>query len=130
MKGPLSLALAVLLAGCAGPGPAPGSGWSRAPDLSAYSAMMTFASVARDQSALCYGYSLATITGEWDRDFGEREQAVIAALVARHGAEAVRKAEAQATPTQGVECPEVQNWRWQQNYARLLRLLEMRLGLA
>ena len=29
-----------------------------------------------------------------------------------------------------VRCPEVQDWRWRRHYTRLLRLLEMRLGLA
>lgn len=129
MKAALALGFAGLAAACAAPGPAPGSGWSRASDLSAYSAMVTFAAVVRDQSALCHGYSPATVSAEWERDFGGREEAVIAGLVARHGAEAVAQAEAQAAPTQRVDCPEVQNSRWRQNYTRLLRLLEMRLGL-
>ena len=119
-----------LASACAAPGVAPGSGWSRASDLSAYSAMATLATVAREETALCYGYSPATVFADWDRDFAGREQAVVAALVERHGEPAVRQAQAEAVPTRRVGCPEVQNDRWRYQYVRLLRLLEMRLGLA
>ena len=124
------LGLAGLAAGCASPGLAPGDGWSRAPDLSAYSAMATFATVAREESSLCYGYSPATVSAEWERDFGGREDAVTAALVERLGSEAVAQAEARSAPTRRVLCPEVQVGRWRRHYTELLRLLEMRLGLA
>jgi len=124
-------ALAVLaLAGCATEGIPPGSGWSRAPDLSAYSAMTTFGAIAREQSVLCYGRSPARVDRSWQADFGAREAAVAAALVARHGAEAAEQAAAAGVPARRVSCPHVQNWRWREQYARLLRLLETRLGLA
>ena len=125
-----SLLAPFLVAACAVPGTAPGTGWSRAPDLSVYSAMATYARVARDEAALCYGYSPAGVAERWDGDFGSREAAVAAALTARHGADAVARALAQAVATRTVECPEVQDDRWRRHYRRLLHLLEMRLGLA
>ena len=130
MRAGLLLGLTALAAACAAPGLAPGDGWSRAPDLSAYSAMRTFATVAREESSLCYGYSPATVSAEWARDFGPREEAVTAALIDRHGEASVAQAEARSTPTRRAYCPEVQDWRWRQRYSELLRLLEMRLGLA
>ena len=122
--------LPTALAACATEGVPPGSGWSRAPDLSAYSAMTTFGAVAREQSVLCYGRSPARVERNWTEDFGSREAAVIAALVGRHGPQAVERAEAAAEVTRNVACPDVQNWRWREQYSRLLRLLETRLGLA
>src|SRR5918992_1513376 len=49
-----------------------------------------------------------------------------AAMVARHGGEAVARAAAQATRTRRVECEDVPTLRWRDNYHRMLRLLETR----
>ena len=125
----LWLALAASVAACEAT-PPPGTGWSRAPDLSVYSAMLLYADIAREQSVLCGGFPTASVEDRWRRDFGLRAEAVEAALVARHGAEAVGEAAAQAVPTRRVECEDVPTLRWRDNYHRLLRLLETRLGLA
>jgi hypothetical protein len=126
---PIGLALAALLAACEST-PAPGTGWSRAPDLSVYSAMLLYADIARQQSVLCGGFSTASVEDHWRRDFGARAEAVEFALVARHGAEAVSLAEASAVATRRVGCEDVPTARWRNHYNRMLRLLETRLGLA
>ena len=124
-----SLALAAMLGACEAT-PPPGTGWSRAPDLSVYSAMLIYADIAREQSVLCGGFGTASVETHWRRDFGARADAVDAAMVARHGGEAVARAAAQATRTRRVECEDVPTLRWRDNYHRMLRLLETRLGLA
>ena len=106
----------------------PGTGWSRAPDLSVYSAMTLFGDIAYTEAALC-GYSRTMEGGNWREDFAAREQAVVAGLVARHGAEAVDAAEAAAVASRRVYCPDVPVSRWRDEYTRLLYLLEYRLGL-
>ena len=131
MKAGPALAVAAALAGCAADSwVRPGPGWSRAPDLSVYAAMTTFGDIAREQSVLCGGFGSASVERHWQADFGAREAAVAARLAARHGAEAVQEAAAGAAPTRRVGCPEAPNLRWRRHYARLLRLLETRLGLA
>ena len=121
---------ALLLAGCtADTWATPGMGWSRAPDLSVYSAMTIYGGLARNQAVLCNGFAPGGVEARWQRDFGAREAAVEAALADRHGEAALGEAEAAAVPTQNVTCPEVPNARWRHHYARLLRLLETRLGL-
>ena len=120
-------ALLLLLAGCATHA---GTGWSRAPDLSVYSAMTTFGGTARDHSVLCSGFGSAAVEARWQRAFAAREAAVQAALVARHGPRAVSEAQALGLEARRAPCPEVPNDRWRDHYARLLRLLETRLGLA
>ncbi|HEV2866723.1 MAG TPA: hypothetical protein VGX37_09420 [Allosphingosinicella sp.] len=127
MKPWLGLAATAALAGCS---TAPGVGWSRAPDLSVYSAMTLFGDIARNQSVLCSGFGSAGVERHWRGDFAAREAAVAAALAARHGAEAVDRAEAAAVATQTVSCPGVPNDHWRVQYVRMLRLLETRLGLA
>ncbi|MGZ8335290.1 MAG: hypothetical protein ACXWU1_01350 [Allosphingosinicella sp.] len=124
------LAASALLAGCASITYGPTTGWSRADDLSVYSAMTMYAGLARQQSALCNNSSPAGVATRWQEDFGAREQWVAAGLVARHGAEAVGEAEEEAVPTRRVPCPDVNVPRWRESYTRLLRMLEMRLGLA
>jgi hypothetical protein len=125
---PLLLAVPAM-AGCTGIDAAgPGSGWSRAPDLSVYASMGLYGTVARDQSALCGGFSPVSVRDHWDEDFAIREAAVTAVLVSRHGVAAVDRAEAAAI--RNVPCPDVPDLSWRNQYARLLRLLEMRLGLA
>ena len=121
---------ALALAGCAADTwVTPGTGWSRAPDLSVYSAMTVYGGLARQNEVLCAGFRPAGVEARWERDFSAREAAVEAGLAERHGEAALAEAEAQAVPTQNVACPEVPNARWRRHYARLLRLLETRLGL-
>ena len=120
----------LLLAGCAADTwVAPGTGWSRAPDLSVYSAMTIYGGIARDQEMLCSGFSPGGVEADWQRDFGAREARVEEALAARHGADALRVADESAVPVRRVACPDVPSARWRRHYARLLRLLETRLGL-
>lgn len=125
-------ALAVLaLAGCAADTwETPGTGWSRAPDLSVYSAMTVYGGLAREQEILCAGFAPGGVEARWDDDFAAREAAVEAVLAVRHGDAAVAAAEAAARPTRNVDCPDIPDARWRRHYARLLRLLEARLGLA
>ena len=125
-----ALLAALALAGCAADTwVTPGTGWSRASDLSVYSAMTVYGGLAREQEVLCAGFRPAGVQARWADDFGGREAAVEAALAARHGDAALAEAEAAALPTQNVACAEVPNGRWRRHYARLLRLLETRLGL-
>ena len=121
--------LAAALAGCES-APAPGLGWSRAPDLSAYSAMIMYSDIARQRAVLCDGSRTEWVENKWRDDFGARADAVTAALVARYGEEAVREAEATAIPTRRVGCEDAYILHWRDNYHRMLRLLETRLGLA
>ena len=122
-------ALAAALAACEAT-PPPGTGWSRAPDLSVYSAMLIYADIAQQQSVLCGGFATDSVESHWRSDFGARADAVSSALVARHGDAAVREAQASAVATRRVSCEDVPTTRWRDHYHRLLRLLETRLGLA
>lgn len=121
-----SLLLAVaFLAGCS---TAPGTGWSRASDLSVYGGMQVYARAAVDQEVLCAGFSTASTAEHWERDFGARQQAVTEAMTRRYGPEAL--AGARATWAPSVACRETGDPRWRARYTRLLRLLETRLSLA
>lgn len=122
MKRLLLLGL-VLLAGCS---TAPGTGWSRAPDLSAYAAMRSYGEIAREQAVLCGGFATASVESHWAEDFGAREAAVSLRLAERHGGVAVDEAQAWMPR---VPCEEVPTLTWRHRYERLLRLLETRLGL-
>jgi hypothetical protein len=115
---------ALALAGCS---TAPGTGWSRANDLSVYSAMHVFARAAIDQEAYCFGRDPARITADWDEDFRARQGAVSAVLAQRYGAEAL--AEARETYAPRVPCGDVADPQWRLRYTRLLRLLETRFQL-
>lgn len=106
----------------------PGTGWSRAPDLSVYAAMDDFAAIAREQEVLCAGFSPASVNAHWEDDFGLREAGVRTALVGLHGTKAVDDAVAARPPR--VPCDTVPTARWRHRYERLLRLLETRLGPA
>ena len=127
---PAWLLLLPALGACTPTTAPPGTGWSRAPDLSAYSAMVLFADIAREQSVLCGGFSPGVVARRWDEDFGAREAAIAAALAARHGTDAVARAEAEAVAAQRVPCSSVPNLDWRYRYGRMLRLLEARLGRA
>jgi hypothetical protein len=117
-------AIAALLAGCAGPG----SGWSRAPDLSVYGSAHAYARIAWEQNVLCDGWSPARASASQEREFGAREAAVRAALAARHGDAALARADRHFVAR--VPCGDVPDPQWRERYGRQLRMLEIRLGLA
>jgi len=118
----------LMLAACASGFDQPGTGWSRAPDLSVFASMEMYGGIAREQSILCRGFRPEAVRAAWRDDFGARRDAVGAALVARHGAEAVERA--RLAPVRRVACREIPDTRWREQYARMLRLLETRMGLA
>ena len=125
------LALAALAASaCATDPVTPGLGWSRAPDLSVYAAMEEFGLLAREEATYCAGFAPASVASDWQDDYGRREAAVIAALSARHGQAAVERARAAGVPPSRLSCPELPRGGWRDDHGRLLRLLEIRLGLA
>ncbi|MGQ0589501.1 MAG: hypothetical protein ACT4N8_08220 [Sphingosinicella sp.] len=116
------------IAACASDFDQPGTGWSRAPDLSVFASMEMYGGIAREQSILCQGFRPEAVRAAWREDFGARQIAVEAALAARHGDDAVRRAS--LAPVRRIACREVPDSRWRHQYARMLRLLEARLGLA
>ena len=107
---------------------APGTGWSRASDLSVYGGMQVYARAALDQAVLCGGSGPALASHSWEREFGARHAAVTDAMTGRYGAAAL--AGARRTWAPSVACRELADPRWRYRYARLLRLLETRLRLA
>ncbi|HEX8640569.1 MAG TPA: hypothetical protein VF704_05370 [Allosphingosinicella sp.] len=127
MKATAALLLATLATACS---TTPGTGWSRAPDLSVYSAMRLFGEVAQEQEIFCQGFRPAGVRRDWSADFAGREARIAAALASRHGAQALSDAEAAAVATRSVPCRDWPNDRWRDQYVRMLRLLEARLGLA
>jgi hypothetical protein len=106
---------------------APGTGWSRASDLSVYGSMHVYARAAIDQEMLCAGFSAASASDHWDRDYGVRAEAVTAAMAERYGPEAVARARRTWAPS--IACRDVPDPQWRDRYARLLRLMELRLRL-
>jgi len=126
---PLILAASLALSACSTTNVTQAeAGWSRAPDLTVYAAMEMYGGIAREQSMLCGGFRPDVVRDRWARDFGARADAVRAALTARHGVEAVERAE--LAPTRRTPCPDVADLSWRHQYARMLRLLEIRMGLA
>lgn len=121
----LAACAALALAGCS---TAPGTGWTRASDLSVYSSMHVFARAAADQEAYCFGRDPARIAADWRRDFGARQEAVTDLVARRYGPEAVLRARAVYAPR--VACGDLPDPQWRDRYARLLRLMEIRLRLA
>lgn len=119
-------ALALALAACAST--APGTGWTRASDLSVYASMHVFARAALDQEDYCLGRDPDRTRADWAREFEARQAAVSLALASRYGREAMRRARATYAPR--VACGDVPDPQWHTRYARLLRLLEIRLHLA
>jgi len=121
----------VLLAGAAGCStvdrPHAGNGWGRAPDLAVYRAMEMYGGIAREQSILCQGFRPEAVRESWRRDFGVRADAVTNAMVERYGAEEV--GHDRLAPTRRVPCTDIPDLNWRAQYARMLRLLEVRLGL-
>ena len=125
---PLALLAASALAGCSTTGDLnAGSGWSRAPDLAVYRAMEMYGGIAREQSMLCQGFRPEAVRESWRQDFETRSDAVIAALVERYGPEEV--GHDRLAPTRRVSCTDIPDLSWREQYARMLRLLEIRLGL-
>jgi len=125
MKRIAPLLLAAALGACS---TAPGTGWSRASDLAVYGSMTVYARAAVDQEVLCAGFTPASTSAAWEREFGARQLAVTDAMTRRYGAEAL--AGARATWAPSVACSELPDQRWRSRYARQLRLLEARLRLA
>jgi hypothetical protein len=124
MRAALALAAAAALAGCVGTG----SGWSRAPDLSVYSSARAYARVAWEQDVYCEGASPERASASQARDFGARDAAVRAALAARHGEPALARAARHFVAR--VPCRDIPDPSWRERYGRLLRVLEIRLGLS
>jgi len=120
---PLLLAAAAL-AGCTS---APGTGWSRASDLSVYGGMHVYARAALDQEVLCGGFGPGPTLRTWELEFGARQAAVTGAMSERYGPETLARARAVWAPS--VACRELADQRWRSRYERQLRLLEIRLGL-
>ena len=122
-RGP-ALLLCGTLAACS---TAPGTGWSRSNDLSAYGAMQVFARAAIDQEAYCFGRDPTRIRADWARDFSARQEAVTRVLVGRYGADKIDEARAIYAPR--VPCGDIPDPQWRTRYTRMLRLLETRFRL-
>ena len=118
------LVLGMALAACS---TAPGTGWSRSNDLSAYGAMQVFARAAIDQEAYCFGRDPSRTRADWERDFSARQEAVTRVLVGRDGADKLDEARAVYAPR--VACGDVYDPQWRTRYTRMLRLLETRFRL-
>ena len=124
MRRVTALILGGVLAACS---TAPGTGWSRSSDLSAYGAMQVFARAAIDQEAYCFGRDPTRIRADWARDFSARQDAVTRVLVGRYGADKLD--EARETYAPRVACGDVYDPQWRERYTRMLRLLETRFRL-
>jgi hypothetical protein len=124
MKRGLALIMFAALGACS---TAPGTGWSRANDLSSYGAMQVFARAAIDQEAYCFGRDPVRIRADWARDFAARQEAVTRVLVGRYGADKLD--EARQTYAPRVACGDVYDPQWRTRYTRMLRLLETRFQL-
>ena len=123
MKAAAALLGAAALAGCAGTG----TGWSRASDLSVYSSAHAYAHIAWEQQVMCEGTDPARVSAGFEREFGAREAAVRAALVRRHGEAALARTGRPFVARVG--CGDLPDAQWRDRYSRLLRVLEIRLGL-
>ena len=119
-----ALLLCSALAACS---TAPGTGWSRSNDLSAYGAMQVFARAAIDPEAYCFGRDPTRIRADWARDFSARQEAVTRVLVGRYGADKLDEARAIYAPR--VPCGDIPDPQWRTRYTRMLRLLETRFRL-
>lgn len=106
---------------------APGTGWSRANDLSVYGSMHVFRRAAMDQEAYCFGREPDRMLADWEREFSARQEAVTRVLVDRYGAGKLDEARRVYAPR--VPCGDVHDPQWRQRYTRMLRLLETRFRL-
>lgn len=102
-----------------------GTGWSRAPDLSVYGALVRSSELAQEQDILCRGRNPARVEDEWRRLYGAREAWIADALRTRYGDAAVTRAE--RIDVGRIECPVIARADWRRHHARMLRLLEFRL---
>jgi hypothetical protein len=102
-----------------------GTGWSRAPDLSVYGALVLSSRLAREQEILCVGRNAALIEGEWRATYAARETWIADALTTRYGAEAVARAGNRQVGR--ITCPTIKDYAWRRHHNRMLRLLELRL---
>jgi hypothetical protein len=124
MKRVLGLVAVASLGACS---TVPGTGWSRANDLSVYGSMQVFARAAFDQEAYCLGGNVTDIRANWDREFAARQQAVTQVLVGRYGADKLDEARGAYAPR--VACGDIYDPPWRTRYSRMLRLLETRFQL-
>jgi hypothetical protein len=124
MKRVLALVSMIALGACS---TAPGTGWSRANDLSVYGSMQVFARAAVDQEAYCFGRDPSRTRADWERDFSVRQEAVTRVLVGRYGADKLDEAREVYAPR--VACGDVYDPQWRTRYTRMLRLLETRFRL-
>jgi hypothetical protein len=125
-RGFAAFAASLLLVGCA-TSSTPGAGWSRAPDLSVYGAMRVYAAKSVEQDIVCHHVSPDHASAAWAREYSARQAWVDRAMALKYGAEAMASVPTPYTPR--IACTDVPDFRWQHQYARLLRLLENRLGL-
>ena len=129
MKALLGAATLLALGACATerePNPPPvGTGWSRAPDLSVYSAMRTAGEIAREQDILCWGRNPAEVDDLWRTQFSAREAWIATALETRYGPAAMQTSGPMRVGRES--CPTFREDRWHRQHARLLRMLELRL---
>ena len=123
MNARLPLAACLLLGGCV----QPGSGWSRAPDLSVYASAHAYARIAVEQEVLCGGDSPNWVRGHFERDYAARDAAVREALVARYGQAALDRSSEHFVKR--VSCGDVPDFQWGHRYEELLRILENRLEI-
>jgi hypothetical protein len=102
-----------------------GTGWSRAPDLSVYGALVLSSALAREEAILCGGRNPARVEDDWRATYAEREGWVADAMQARYGVDAVERA---ANIKVGrISCPTVEDYKWRRHHGRMLRLMELRL---
>ena len=124
MKRMLVIASLLMIGGCS---TAPGTGWSRANDLSVYGSMQVFRRAAIDQEAYCFGRNPDRTLADWERDFSARQEAVTQVLVGRYGADKLDEARQIYAPR--VACGDIYDPQWRDRYTRMLRLLETRFRL-
>jgi hypothetical protein len=102
-----------------------GTGWSRAPDLSVYGALVLSSRLAQEQEILCRGRNPARIEDEWRAAYGAREAWIADALRRRYGLGPV--ARAADVKVGRLTCPTIADRSWLRHHDRVLRLLELRL---
>ena len=124
MKRLLIIASSLALGACS---TVPGTGWSRANDLSVYGSMQVFRRAAIDQEAYCFGRDPDRTLADWQRDFSARQDAVARVLVDRYGADRLDEAGRVYAPR--VACGDVHDPQWRTRFVRMLRLLETRFRL-
>ena len=82
------------------------TGWSRAPDLSVYSAMNHFGAVAREQELLCAGRRPERVDERWQRLYSARHEAVRLAMTTRYGEAALGRARLDDGPPVPCDAPD------------------------